>query len=358
MRSIERVLTPLAVLEGAGVRLVRSIATRALNYVDPFLLFDDFSSANPDDHIKGFPWHPHRGIETVTYILSGLVAHRDSLGNAGRIGAGEVQWMTSGSGIMHEEMPQKTEAPLVGFQLWVNLPAAKKMITPRYQDLRADQIPVVSSADGATVRVIAGAFGGTTGPVRDIAAAPTYLDVQLAPGAGIRLPAPAGHAACAYLFDGAARFGEDAAAPGAAASARATSAGAAPGAAASGDKSAPAGAEDAGAPVESGSAASTATEEAREARRLIVFGDGGAVAARAGAGGARFLLIAGAPLHEPIARYGPFVMNTKQEIREALDDLERGTFIRAEPETGRDRTASTETPADAGKWYGRAAERE
>jgi redox-sensitive bicupin YhaK (pirin superfamily) len=289
IRAIARTIIPTGVLEGAGVRLRRSIATRELDYVDPFLLFDDFSSANPDDYVRGFPWHPHRGIETVTYILSGVVAHRDSLGNAGRIGAGDVQWMTSGSGIMHEEMPRPGDEPLIGFQLWVNLPARRKMMTPRYQDIPAKQIPLVAEADGARVRIIAGEYGGQTGPVRDIAADPTYLDLRLPPEGTIDLSTPTGAAAFAYLFEGATRFGPSDQTGGA------------------GELPAP---------------------------HLVIFGDGDAVRARAGAEGSRFLLISGAPLGEPIARHGPFVMNTREEIREALHDLDQGTFIRAQPESG------------------------
>ncbi|MGA8004957.1 MAG: pirin family protein, partial [Burkholderiales bacterium] len=207
-RTVERVITPQPVIEGAGVRLKRSIATPTLDYVDPFLLFDHFGSDDPDDYLAGFPWHPHRGIETVTYMLAGEVDHRDSIGNAGRIGAGDVQWMTAGGGIMHEEMPQAGEdRRMGGFQLWVNLPAALKMSHPRYQDLSAAQIPEVRRDDGTVIRIVAGEVDGVAGAVTEIYAEPEYLDVSLPAGAHFAQPVPRGHSALAYAFEGEGRFG-------------------------------------------------------------------------------------------------------------------------------------------------------
>ncbi|MCU0503460.1 MAG: pirin family protein [Anaerolineae bacterium] len=280
VRQIQQVIEPQVVMEGAGVRLRRSIAGRALDYLDPFLLFDHFGSDNPADYLPGFPMHPHRGIETVTYMLAGKVTHRDSLGNAGTIGAGDVQWMTSGRGIMHEEMPQPVSGKMAGFQLWVNLPARLKMTRPRYQEYLAASIPEAQLADGVGIRVVAGEAGGVRGPVTEIAAEPTYLDIRLPAGVTYAHPAPAGHTAFAYLFEGSALFGD--------------------------------------------------SDRPLASPRLIVFGDGDVVQTRAGDEGARFLLVSGKPLGEPIARYGPFVMNTRQEIMQALADLQNGTFVTAD----------------------------
>jgi quercetin 2,3-dioxygenase len=280
VRQIQQVIEPQAVMEGAGVRLRRSIAGRALDYLDPFLLFDHFGSDNPADYLPGFPMHPHRGIETVTYMLAGKVTHRDSLGNAGTIGAGDVQWMTAGRGIMHEEMPQPVNAKMAGFQLWVNLPAKLKMTRPRYQEYLAASIPEALLPGGVRIRVVAGNADGVRGPVTEIAAEPTYLDIRLPAGVTYAHPAPRGHTAFGYLFEGTAVFG-------------------------TGDH-----------PLAS--------------LKLVVFGDGDVVQARAGDEGARFLLVSGKPLGEPIARYGPFVMNTRQEIMQALADLQNGTFVTAD----------------------------
>lgn len=276
IRTVREVIHPEMVSDGAGVKLRRGIASRALDYLDPFLLFDHFGSDNPDDYVAGFPTHPHRGIETVTYMLSGVVNHRDSLGHSGSIGAGDVQWMTAGSGILHEEMPQLRGGHLGGFQLWVNLPAKLKMSSPRYQDYAASSIPIVTANNGAIVKVIAGEFQKARGPVTGIAADPAYLDISLPAGVEVNHSIPLGHAAFAYVFEGAVDFG----------------AGAVP------------------------------------SPNLVVFADGDFVEARAGDSGTRFLLVSGKPIGEPVARYGPFVMNTQAEIREALRDLERGTFIR------------------------------
>jgi redox-sensitive bicupin YhaK (pirin superfamily) len=298
-RKVVQVIEPSAVIEGAGVRLKRSMPTGQVDYLDPFLLFDDFSSDNPDDFRRGFPWHPHRGIETVTYVLRGVVKHHDSLGNAGSIGAGDVQWMTAGSGIMHEEMPQPDAGPLTGFQLWVNLPARQKMTRPRYQDVQARQVPEVTTETGARVRVIAGQAAGAGGPVTEIAAQPIYQDVSLSPGDHFVHAVEPGHTAFAYVFEGAGRFG-----------------------------------------VVEGNGG-----EAVSSRRLVIFGEGGSVEVRTESEPVRFLLISGKPLHEPVARYGPFVMNTQEEIRETLRDLRNGTFIREQPET------------DPDIWYGRAGQK-
>ena len=276
-RPISQIIEPQFAIEGAGVLLRRSIAPRASNETDPFLLFDHFAFNDPvEGPIRGFPMHPHRGIETVTYMLEGSVNHRDSLGNAGLIGAGDVQWMTSGRGILHEEMPRRSEESgvIYGFQLWVNLPAAQKMGQPRYQEVTAATIPSVTK-DGATVRVVAGDFDGTRGPVAEIAASPLYLDVRLDPASRFVCPVPRGHTALAYVFEGKGKFS--------------------------------------GAEVES--------------VRMIVFGDGDQIEVQSEAG-VRFMLIAGAPFREPIVPYGPFVMNTAEEIQQTLAELRNGTFIK------------------------------
>ena len=277
LRQVVRTIEPQRVTEGAGVRLRRSIAGAALDYLDPFLLFDHFGSDNPADYLAGFPMHPHRGIETVTYMLAGAVTHRDSLGNAGTIGAGDVQWMTAGRGIMHEEMPEPVDGRMAGFQLWVNLPARLKMTKPRYQEILSSDIPEVRRADGTVVRVIAGSVGDVRGPVTDIFADPEYLDVTLPAHVSFEQPVAQGHNAFAYIFAGEGTFGDGTA--------------------------------------------------ALSSPKLVVLGDGDVVRAEAGAGGLRFLLVSGAPLGEPIARYGPFVMNTRQEIMQALEDLRNGTFV-------------------------------
>lgn len=303
-RPVARRITPQPVLEGAGVKLKRSIATRELDTVDPFLLFDDFSSPDSADHIRGFPWHPHRGIETVTYVLDGEVLHRDSLGNEGTIGADQVQWMTAGSGIMHEEMPQEAPGGLVGFQLWVNLPAKEKMTTPRYRDIRVEEMLRLEPAEGVRLRIIAGSFGDSQGLVTGMAADPTCFDLEFAPHASVTLPVSAEKNACAYLFRGSAVFGP------------------------AGDSSP---GTQAGAASPDGAADTAADTAAIGSPHLVVFGEGDEVGIHAGAAGARLLLMAGKPLNEPIARYGPFVMNTREEIEEALHDLRNDNFIREKP---------------------------
>ncbi|MBI5936125.1 MAG: pirin family protein [Chloroflexi bacterium] len=277
-RPISHLIEPQYALEGAGVLLRRSIAPLASNEFDPFLLFDHFAFNDPlEGPIRGFPMHPHRGIETVTYMLEGSVSHRDSLGNAGLISAGDVQWMTSGRGILHEEMPRRSEQSgvIYGFQLWVNLPAAQKMGQPRYQEVNASTIPSVTK-DGATVRVVAGTWEGTRGPVTEISASPLYLDVRLDPASRFVCPVPSGHTALAYVFEGRGKFS--------------------------------------GAEVES--------------VRMIEFGDGDQIEVQTEAEGVQFMLMAGKPFKEPIVPYGPFVMNTVEEIQQTLIELRNGTFIK------------------------------
>ena len=279
-RRIEQVIEPQSVLEGAGVRLNRSIGTQALDYLDPFLLFDDFTSKHRHDYEPGFPLHPHRGIETVTYVLEGEVRHKDTLGNAGSIGAGDVQWMTAGRGIMHEEMPQVRPEGIVGFQLWVNLPAKLKMTRPRYQDIRSDKISEITQKDGVRIRVITGTVDGITGPVTGIAADPTYLDVFIPPHISFTHPIERGHTAFAYVFAGEARFQQE-------------------------DRS----------------------QRVISHSHLVVLGDGDSIPVGTEAHSVRFLLVSGKPLGEPIARYGPFVMNTEEEIKQTLLELREGTFV-------------------------------
>ena len=280
-RHIEKIVEPEPVTEGAGVRLKRSIATQTLDYLDPFLLLDHFASSNPRDYEAGFPLHPHRGIETVTYVLRGEVHHRDTLGNSGSIGAGDVQWMTAGRGIMHEEMPQVRPEGIAGFQLWVNLPAKLKMTRPRYQDVRAAEIPEIKKEGGARIRVITGTVDGVSGPVSGIAANPIYLDVSVPAHASFLQPIQRGHTAFAYVFEGEAKFAGD--------------------------------------EKEDGTLVSHP--------RLVVLRDGDYAKVVTGATPVRFLLVSGRPLHEPIARYGPFVMNTEEEIEQTLLELRQGTFV-------------------------------
>ena len=281
-RRVARIIQPEATSDGAGVKLKRSIATPTLDYLDPFLLFDHFGSDNSEDYIAGFPMHPHRGIETVTYMLAGAVKHRDSSGNSGIIRAGDVQWMTAGGGIMHEEMPQLEGGRLDGFQLWVNLPARLKMSKPRYQEVVSQEIPSVEQENGVQLRVIAGSVGDVRGSVKEIAADPTYLDISVPANTSFTHAIPRGHTAFAYVFGGEGLFGI--------------------------------GDDDKGEQV--------------SPPRLVVFADGDQVQVRALEDGLHFLLISGEPLNEPIARYGPFVMNTEAEIEEALSDLRRGTFVK------------------------------
>jgi redox-sensitive bicupin YhaK (pirin superfamily) len=282
-REVKEVVTPVVASDGAGVRLKRSIATQTLDHLDPFFLFDHFGSENAEDYIAGFPMHPHRGIETITYMLDGSVSHKDSLGNAGVIGAGDVQWMTAGSGILHEEMPRVGPRRLDGFQIWVNLPRQLKMTAPRYRDVPSERIPDVARPGGARVRVVAGEVDGVAGAVREIFAGPTYLDVALPAGGSLEQPVPAGHTAILYVFQGEVTVGGSAAGRG----------------------------------------------QAIPAPRLVILGNGDVVRVHAGGGApARFLLLSAQPLHEPAVRWGPFVMNTREEIAQALQELRDGTFVK------------------------------
>lgn len=285
LRSVSNVIEPNLVIEGAGVLLRRSISPSRDNLFDPFLLFDHFAFNDPiEGPLVGFPMHPHRGIETVTYMLEGSVHHRDSLGNSGLIGSGDVQWMTSGSGIMHEEMPRHSpQGNVFGFQLWVNLPAAMKMSQPRYQEVNAETIPMVEK-EGAKIRLVAGKVDGVKGPVTEIAANPVYIDVELEPGSTFSYPIPQGHTAVAYVFEGEAAFGLNEAGQG----------------------------------------------KLIEAVHLVEFSDGDHLQVQSTPdSGVRFMLIAGAPFKEPIVPYGPFVMNTPEEIQQALLDLRNGTFVKS-----------------------------
>jgi len=277
IRPVKQVIEPQLVIEGADVKLRRSFGPRRENLFDPFLLFDHFAFNDPiEGPIVGFPQHPHRGIETVTYMLEGNVRHRDSLGNVGVIGPGDLQWMTSGRGILHEELPQRGPSGVVnGFQLWVNLPAKEKMSQPRYQEVTAKDVPVIAS-DGVQVRLVAGIYGGIRGSVTEIAIQPLYMDVTLSPGTHFELPVPVGHAANAYVFEGAGDF--------------------------------------------------YGTQV--EAVKMLIFGEGEHIEVSTESG-VRFVFMAGQPIREAIVPYGPFVMNTEAEIRQVFEDIKNGTF--AEP---------------------------
>lgn len=298
IRPIKRLSRSQPTVEGAGVHLKRAFGFCDVPQLDPFLLLDDFHSDNPAHYLAGFPWHPHRGIETITYVLHGQVEHGDSMGNQGLIGPGDVQWMTAGSGIIHQEMPRRTAGGLLwGFQLWANLPAAHKMMAPRYRDVRADEIPVVTVAGGATVRVICGQVGGVEGPVRDIVIDPAYLDITLPAHTQYRHAVKAGHTVFAYVLEGEACFD---------------------------DRNDAYGFEIAGDRY--------FDFEPRRcligAESLVQYGDGEAVQVTTEAAGVRFLLIAGRPLREPVAWYGPIVMNTQAELRQAFEEYRAGTFVK------------------------------
>ena len=285
-------------MEGAGVRLHRAFGFQDPTELDPFLLFDDFRGDRPDDYMRGFPWHPHRGIETITYVLAGTVDHGDSLGNEGTLGAGDVQWMTAGSGILHQEMPKgNIVGQMHGFQLWANLPSSLKMTAPRYQDVKSKDIPVIIDDDGTKVKVIVGEFWGKRGPVDGIAADPQYLDISIPPGVTKTIKIDTYRRAFAYVFSGAGQFV---------------------------DASKPQGVllekEVMGEEVN--------IRDMSGNRTLIRFGTGDEIKVQAGPEGIRFLLISGAPLEEPVAWHGPIVMNTKDEIQQAIRDLRNGTFIK------------------------------
>ena len=283
-------------VEGAGVKLQRAFGFGDTTEFDPFLLFDDFRSENPDDYRAGFPWHPHRGIETITYVLAGQVEHGDSLGTRGNLGAGDVQWMTAGSGILHQEMPQgDAQGRMHGFQLWANLPSSLKMTAPRYQDVAAKDIPEVVDDDGTRVRVVCGDFWGKTGPIDGVAAEPRYLDVSVPPGVRKRLAVDTSCHAFAYVFAGSGTF-RDASAPRDVQTDRV------------------------------GGAASGKDDTGN--RSLVLFDSGDEVVVQAGDQGLRFLLVSGKPLEEPVAWYGPIVMNTKAQLQQAIAELRDGTFIK------------------------------
>jgi len=299
VRPVRRIVQATPHLEGAGVKLQRGFGFGDTAEFDPFLLFDDFRNDVPDDYLAGFPWHPHRGIETITYVLAGNVAHGDSLGNRGNLGAGDVQWMTAGSGIMHQEMPQgDAQGRMHGFQLWANLPSSLKMTAPRYQDIAATDIPEVVDDDGTSVRVIVGDFWGKKGPVEGVAADPQYIDVSVPPGRRKRLAVETSRHAFAYVFAGSGTFRD-----------------------ASGPR-----------PVLTDNTGTSTDDhavynDARD-RSLIVFDRGDEVVVQAGPEGIRFLLVSGTPLEEPVAWHGPIVMNTQAELRQAMQDLRDGTFIK------------------------------
>lgn len=279
-RTIKRVSTSIPTSEGAGVHLRRGFGNPDVPLFDPFLLFDDFRSDNPEHYRKGFPWHPHRGIETITYVLKGDVEHGDSLGNKGDISSGDVQWMTAGSGIIHQEMPKgDREGRMEGFQLWANLPAADKMMHPRYRDISADQVPVVTLDNGTTIKVICGQIGDVCGPVQDVVIEPEYYDVQLPPDATFIHPTKETHTVFTYVHAGDGRFDEE-------------------------------------------------TDALHGNYSLVLYGQGGQVSITAGSEGLSFLLMVGKPLCEPIAWGGPIVMNTQEELTLAFEEYKAGTFTK------------------------------
>jgi len=299
IRPIKRIVQSQPTIEGAGVRLRRAFGFGNTGDFDPFLLLDDFRNEHPEDYLAGFPWHPHRGIETITYVLSGSVQHGDSLGNRGAMGPGDVQWMTAGSGILHQEMPKGDEhGRMHGFQLWANLPKALKMTDPRYQDILAKEIPEVVDDDGTRVRVICGDFWGKTGPVEGVAADPRYVDVWVPPRVRKTFPVESSRHAFAYVFEGGGTF-RDASTPRGVLTERVGA-----------GESGPAVREDAG------------------NRSLVLFDSGEEITVQAGEQGIRFLLVSGRPLEEPVAWQGPIVMNTPEELRRAYAELHDGTFIK------------------------------
>jgi redox-sensitive bicupin YhaK (pirin superfamily) len=297
LRPVNQIFQAEPTVEGAGVRLQRAFGFGQTAEFDPFLLLDDFRSDNPADYVAGFPWHPHRGIETITYVLAGEVAHGDSLGNKGRMGAGDVQWMTAGSGILHQEMPSgDAQGRMHGFQLWANLPASLKMTDPRYQDIPSSAIPEVTEDDGARARVICGEFWGKKGPVEGVAADPRYVDISIPPGKRKRIQVETTRNAFAYVFAGAGTF-RDASSPRAVLTESAVDPNATP------------------------------VYDAKN-HSLVLFDRGDEIVVQAGPEGIRFLLVSGQPLEEPVAWQGPIVMNTEAELRQAWSELQDGAFIR------------------------------
>ncbi len=299
LRPVKRLVQSKPTLEGAGVHLRRAFGFGNTTDFDPFLLLDDFRNDVPEDYLAGFPWHPHRGIETITYVLAGTVEHGDSMGNRGAIGAGDVQWMTAGRGIIHQEMPKGDPAGRMhGFQLWANLPSSLKMTAPRYQEVKAPEIPEIQDDDGTRVRVVCGNFWGTKGPVEGVAADPIYLDVSVPPGRTRTLPVETTRHAFAYVFAGNGKFCN-----------------------ASGPLAVP---------TEPVGWADTIPPAEAANRSLVLFDRGDELTVRVGEDGIRFLLVSGKPIAEPVAWYGPIVMNTQEQLRQAFQELERGTFLKSE----------------------------
>ena len=297
IRPVRRILESKPTVEGAGVKLRRAFGFGDTDETDPFLLFDDFRNDRPADYLAGFPWHPHRGIETITYVLAGEVTHADSLGNQGALGAGDVQWMTAGRGILHQEMPQGDPAGRMhGFQLWANLPSSLKMTTPRYQDVGHRDIPEIVDDDGTRVRVVCGEFWGKKGPVDGVAADPNFLDVWVPPGQRRTLPVEMRRNAFAYVFEGDGSF-RDASKP-------------------------------MGVLTEQPGPVEVVARERTGNRSLVLFDRGDEITVQAGEQGIRFLLVSGKPIEEPVAWYGPIVMNTEAELRQAISELRAGTFIK------------------------------
>jgi redox-sensitive bicupin YhaK (pirin superfamily) len=298
IRPIKRIVESQPTMEGAGVKLRRAFGFGNTADFDPFLLLDDFRNERPEDYRAGFPWHPHRGIETITYVLAGTVEHGDSLGNSGTLGAGDVQWMTAGRGILHQEMPQgDAKGRMHGFQLWANLPASLKMTAPRYQDIPGGEIPEVVDDDGTRVRIICGEFWGKRGPVEGVAADPRYLDISVPPGRRKTFAVEASRQAFAYVFAGSGTFR---------------------------DASQPFGVLT----EKEGEGGDTLIRERTGNRSLVLFDSGDEVTLQAGDEGIRFLLVSGKPIEEPVAWYGPIVMNIQAELQQAVAELRNGTFIR------------------------------
>ncbi len=298
IRPVKKILKAQPTIEGAGVNLRRAVGFGDPSEVDPFLLLDDFRNERPEDYIAGFPWHPHRGIETITYVLAGRVEHGDSMGNKGVISSGDVQWMTAGSGIIHQEMPKgDPKGRMHGFQLWANLPSALKMTSPRYQEIKSDGIPEVIDDDGTAAKIVCGSFWGKKGPVEGIAADPIYVDVTVPAGKRKTIPIDTRNNAFAYVFAGSGKFCN-----------------------ASGPLAVP---------TESVGWLDTSPPTEADNRSLILFDSGDEVTVQAGDQGIRFLLISGRPLKEPVAWYGPIVMNTQAELKKAFEELQEGTFLKS-----------------------------
>jgi quercetin 2,3-dioxygenase len=297
LRPVREIIQTKPTMEGAGVKLERAFGFGNTKDFDPFLLLDDFRNDNPKDYLAGFPWHPHRGIETITYVLAGSVEHGDSLGNRGEMSAGDVQWMTAGRGILHQEMPKgDQQGRMHGFQLWANLPASLKMTEPRYQDIPAAAIPEITDDDGTHVRVISGEFWGKRGPVEGVAADPSYLDISVAPGQKKRLKVETTRSAFAYVFAGSGAFRESS--------------------------------QPRAVLTERGDDPNAKPVYDASNHSLVLFDRGDEVVVQAGPEGIRFLLVSGKPLQEPVAWYGPIVMNTQEQLRQAMNELQDGTFIK------------------------------